>query len=120
MKNIQNIFYILFFVIILFIFYLLFSNCLKIKKNESFTSCSKECCQPGWYGNSSSECTPCPFQFSSPFSIPDNNCECKNSTANSCFACTDKCSPFNSVTKTCQPKICPRGKTCNSNTGNCV
>jgi hypothetical protein len=120
MKKLNEIiFFILILILVFYIIYLLFLKPIRIIKYENFNGiCNKECCLPGWYGNSNNQCSPCPFQHTSPFSIPDENCNCKNNNINSCFACPDPCAPFNLNSRTCQKKICPRGKVCKN--GICV
>jgi len=81
------------------------------------------CCLPGYYGASSSRCTLCPgFQHSSPFAAPNKRCECPNSASTSCFACTNKCRPYDSASRMCLPHKCPSGKTCKTvdDTAKCV
>jgi hypothetical protein len=95
-------------------------------ENETFlemASCagSLTCCLPGYYGASSSSCTECPSNKpSSPFSAPNSNCECPNAAASSCFACTNKCRPYDSRSRMCLPKTCPGTQTCRPSTGQCV
>jgi hypothetical protein len=89
------------------------------------TSCASAttCCLPGYYGASSLSCTLCPSNKpSSPFSAPNSNCECPNSGSNKCFACTNKCKPYDSQSRMCLPVQCPSGQTCKtiSNAAQCV
>jgi len=81
------------------------------------------CCLPGYYGASSSSCTVCPgSQQSSPFSAPNSACQCPNSASTNCFACTNKCRPYDSASRMCLPYQCPSGKTCKTvnNAASCV
>jgi len=116
-KLYEIVFFILLLFLVFYIIYLLFLRPIRIINYENF-ACNKDCCLPGWYGNSNNQCSPCPSQHTSQFSIPDNNCNCKNNSINSCFPCTDPCAPFNPNSRTCQKKTCPKGKTCRN--GNCV
>lgn len=98
--------------------------CILFRNREENFGCgnpNKQCCASGSYGADSYSCTSCPSNKpSSTWNIPDNNCNCPNSNVNACFACNDKCKPFNPLTKVCTAKTCQSGKTCNSRTGNCV
>jgi hypothetical protein len=84
------------------------------------TSCATglTCCLPGFYGASSASCTECPSDKpSSPFSAPNSNCQCPNSASNKCFACNNKCRPYDSVSRMCVPYQCPSGQTCKVQSG---
>ena len=89
-----------------------------LKKNITEHSCSSYsstgCCLPGYYGKSSLNCTLCPSNKpSSPFSgAQGDKCECPNSDVKKCFACTNKCSPYDSLSRMCLPYECDDGKTC--------
>jgi hypothetical protein len=73
----------------------------------------KACCLPGFYGASSASCTPCPGNKpSSPFSQPGNDCTCLNAGIGSCFACKNKCAPYNQNTRMCTPTQCALGSSC--------
>jgi hypothetical protein len=88
--------------------------------NLQMTSCATglTCCLPGFYGASSSSCTECPSDKpSSPFSAPNSNCQCPNSASNKCFACNNKCRPYDSVSRMCVPDPCPSGQTCKVQSG---
>jgi hypothetical protein len=93
--------------------------------NLQVSSCASgtTCCLPGFYGASSASCTECPSNKpSSPYSAPNINCQCPNSGSNKCFACTNKCKPYDSQSRTCLPVQCPSGQTCKTinNAAQCV
>jgi hypothetical protein len=93
--------------------------------NLQTTSCATglTCCMPGFYGASSSSCTECPSNKpSSPYSAPNVNCQCPNSGSNKCFACNNKCRPYDSQSRMCLPYQCPTGQTCKTvnNEATCV
>jgi hypothetical protein len=84
-------------------------------KNLQMAGCATglTCCLPGYYGASSSSCTLCPSNKpSSSFSAPNSACQCPNSASTNCFACTNKCRPYDSASRMCLPYQCPSGKTC--------
>ena len=73
----------------------------------------KTCCLPGFYGASSTSCSPCPSaKPSSPFSQPGNDCTCVNAGISSCFACKNKCAPYDANTRMCTPIQCELGSSC--------
>jgi len=91
-----------------------------IEESVQTTSCAigTTCCLPGYYGENSASCTLCPSDKpSSPFSAPNSQCACPNSAANKCFACTNKCRPYDSVSRMCLPYQCPSGQTCKVQSG---
>jgi hypothetical protein len=76
------------------------------------TGCSagQTCCLQGWYG-APPNCVQCPSATpSSPRTAsggPDENCNCPNAAASSCFACSNPiCRPFNPSTGICT-LVCP-------------
>ncbi len=76
------------------------------------------CCLPGFYGDYSGNCTECPSDKpSSPFSIPNNKCQCPNSSIDKCFACNNPCRPYDSQSKMCKPYKCPSDQTCKVQSG---
>jgi hypothetical protein len=78
----------------------------------------KSCCLPGFYGSSSANCSPCPSDKpSSPFSHPGDDCTCLNAGISSCFACKNKCAPYNPNTRMCTPMTCALGKSCKVSQG---
>ena len=97
--------------IILIIILLMYNN--KYNKKESFGCGSgKSCCLPGYYGTSSATCNKCPeSKPTSPFSHPGEDCRCKNESIDSCFACKNKCSPFNPNTGMCEEYRCKKNGT---------
>ena len=93
-------------------------ECSSGKKPEDIS-----CCKPGYYGDNSDNCKECPSYIpSSSFSAPNKNCECPNLSINNCFACTNKCRPYDPVSKMCRPYECPSGKLCKvkNNQATCV
>ena len=96
-----------------------------IEANLHFLGCASAtlCCLPGFYGASSLSCTACPSNKpTSPFSAPNSSCQCPNATASKCFACTNKCKPYDSQSRQCLPVSCPSGMTCKTvnNVATCV
>jgi len=91
-----------------------------VQEFVQMSSCASgtTCCLPGYYGASSASCTACLLDKpSSPFSAPNSNCECPNSGSNKCFACNNKCRPYDSVSRMCVPVSCPSGQTCKVQSG---
>ena len=101
--------------IILLLVILLFLLNQPCNNKENFGCGSgKSCCLPGYYGDSSASCNQCPDNKpSSPLSLhPRDDCTCQYSDIKSCFACNNKCAPFNPYTKMCTPIKCPLGMSC--------
>ncbi len=111
--------FIILFLLILFIWVNQPSN---TKENFGCGS-GKACCRPGYYGESDANCSECPKDKpSSPFSHPGDDCTCKNNNIKSCFACKNKCAPYNINTRMCTPIECNMGETCKviNNVAKCV
>lgn len=122
MKKLYEIFFfILLLFLVFYIIYLLFLRPIRIIKYENF-ECNKVCCPSGWYGNNMNDgCKTCSNSSTPDYtsiSKLDENCNCSNNSINSCFACTDPCSPYNPISRQCQKKICQSGKMCRN--GKCV
>ena len=102
--------------IILLLVILLFLLNQPCNKENFGCESGKTCCLPGYYGDSSANCSVCPANKpSSQFSRPGDDCNCKNNNIDSCFACNDKCAPYNPYTRMCTPIKCPLGKSCKVN-----
>ena len=102
--------------IILLLVILLFLLNQPCSKENFGCGSGKACCKPGYYGDSSENCSVCPANKpSSPFSHPRNDCTCQNNNINSCFACRNKCAPYDPHSRMCTPIKCPDGHYCKVN-----
>jgi len=94
--------------LILIMFLLLNKTC---DKKENFgCSAGQTCCLQGWYG-APPKCVKCPHDKpSSPRTDnggPDEDCNCLNAAASSCFVCQSPiCAPFKPDTGVCT-QVCP-------------
>jgi len=70
------------------------------------------CCLPGTYGTDNLNCQPCPANKpATSWANPGPGCKCPNLTINNCFACTNKCRPYNGE-GSCMPFPCFSGYAC--------
>jgi len=90
---------IIFIILLILIIFLFFDK--TCDKQENFNKCRDNCCQQGYYGNKSPNCTKCPANKPSSLTtdnrIQNEYCTCPNADVSSCFACT-ACEKFNPAT----------------------
>jgi hypothetical protein len=103
----------IFIILLLLILFLLLNQPCKEQENFGCGS-GKTCCGPGYYGEKFPNCNECPSDKpSSPLAErPLDDCTCQYRDIKACFACKNKCAPFNPYTKMCTPIKCPLGMSC--------